>query len=120
MSNTMQLRSNQRVYAQFLQNWQLPAFLTGIGARFAITALMICLAVGYIVQIGTLTTSGYQIAALEKQVNALGDDTQKLKSELATFQSISNVEKRLVPGTMVPASNIRHIKVTSESFVAQR
>jgi|GEM_PF-2532572 hypothetical protein len=120
MSQAMQLRQNHRMFTQFLQNWELPAFLTGVGVRLVIASLMVVLGVGYIVQIGTLTTSGYQIAALEKQVNSLDDDTQKLKSELATFQSISNVEKRIVPGSMIPASNIRHIKVTSETVIAQR
>lgn len=120
MSYALELRSHSRSFTQVFSSFTVPAFLTGTAARFTVAIVVVALVVGYIMQIGILTTSGYEIATLERQVDALSSDTEKLSSTLASYQAISSVEKRLEPGSMIPASNITHIKSISEAAVAQR
>jgi hypothetical protein len=74
---------------------------------------------GYFFEISHLTTSGYEIAKLEKRVDALQDESKQLNTELAAAQSISRIQKRLEAINMVPAGSIKYIKY-SETVVAQR
>ena len=98
----------------------VPAWMSSTTVKLVVSGISICLLVGYIAQISNLTTSGYEIVTLEKKVEGLSGDTQKLTSELATYQSISSVQKRVQGIAMVPASNIKYIKISTEAAVAQR
>lgn len=64
-------------------------------------------------------TGGYQIQSLEKRVSELSNYTQKLQSELATYQSMANIQERLKAMPMVEAGAIKYLKPLSGA-VAQR
>jgi hypothetical protein len=104
--------------SNIFSRFEAPAFLFGTPARLLVMSAVVFLVVGYIVQIGVLTTSGYEIATLEKQVESLSNDTEKLTSTLASYQAIGSVEKRLEPGSMVPVIHIEHIRTSIQTAVA--
>jgi hypothetical protein len=119
MSIRLRVRYQVRSVARFFDSFSVPAFLTGLGARFCLVAVVVMLSVGYIVQISHLSTGGYEIAKLEKEISKLSDESERLTTEVAEYQSISNVQKRLQGLSMVPAQNIKYVKL-GDTAVAQR
>ncbi len=107
------MRYQARSIARMLMSFHVPAFLTGTASKSAVYAMVILLLVGYVVKISHLTTGGYEIATLEKKVSALTDESSKLNAEVASYQSIASIQKRLQGVAMVPAENITYIKVNS-------
>lgn len=119
MSVSARLRYQYLSFTQFIFNFELPAFLTGTLARVTILSVIVVMVIGYVVQVSNLTTGGFQIADLEKQVDSLSDETQKINAEVATYQSIHSVEKRLEGISMVPAGQIHYVK-TADAAMAKR
>lgn len=119
MSLRLRVRYQVRSIAQFFASLRIPSVLTGTGAKVTIMGLVLLLAVGYIVEMSRLTTSGYEIAELEKKVASLTEESDKLSTEVASHQSIASIQKRLQGVAMVPAKNIRYIKVSDMAVAAR-
>lgn len=119
MSIELRIRYQVRSFTQFLRSLQIPDFFTGTVAKTVVSALVLSLLIGYVLQISHLTTSGYEIAVLEKKVSALNDDAEKLNAEVASYQSIASIQKRLQGAAMVPVKNISYIKASAMT-VAER
>ena len=119
MSLSLRVQYQVRSLARFFVMFRLPAVFTSPVSKAAIYAIVILFFAGYVVQISHLTTGGYEIASLEKGVATLEDESSKLASEIASFQSIASIQKRLKGISMVPAKNITYLKANSMS-VAER
>ncbi len=119
MSLRLRVRYQVRSAVRFLFSFRVPSFLTGNAAKLTVSAIVIFLLVGYVMKISSLSTSGYEIASLEKKVAALSDESVKLNAEVASYQSIASIQKRLQGVAMVPVKNINYIKV-SATAVAER
>jgi hypothetical protein len=120
MSLRLRVRYQVKYLTEYLGSFQMPRFLTGGAARFTLAALTIFLLGGFVYQISFLTTGGYEIAKLEKSISAVSDENDKLKTEIASYQSISSVQKRLQSLGMVKGENVRYVRLTKETAVAQR
>lgn len=119
MSIKLRVRYQLKNAINLFSSFQIPTVLTSIMAKLTVTSVVVILIGGYITQIGSLTTSGYEIAALEKQISSLNYETKRLNSELASHQSISSVQKRLNEISMKPVKEIKYLKAEDTS-VAQR
>ncbi|MFA6105049.1 MAG: FtsL-like putative cell division protein [Patescibacteria group bacterium] len=98
---------------------KFPAILVGAATRTVLVVSLIILIVGYIFQVSSLTTGGYEIAKLQEQTAQLSSENEKLRSEIASYQSMSSVEKRLETLGMVKANNVQYIDL-NDSIVAKR
>ena len=119
MSLRLRVRYQVRSIARFLFSFSVPSFLTGNTARLTVSTVALFLLVGYVSKISHLSTSGYEIDVLEKKVAVLSDESVKLNAEVASYQSIASIQKRLQGASMVPVKNINYIK-TSATVVAER
>lgn len=113
-------RSIEQVCKMMWRHLTLPAFLTGKMARVVLGALVVTTAVGYAFQVNTLSTSGYQIHTLEKQMAGLQTELQTLNTDIAAAQSLTNIQKRLAGTGLLPGSSAVQLKPTGEVVVAQR
>lgn len=84
--------------------------------RIFIAGLIFASAAGYILQTNQMSTSGYQMHALEQGIAALGRETQRLATEAASYQSLTSIQKRLAELPLVPVTEIIYVKGT-ESVV---
>jgi Tfp pilus assembly protein PilN len=98
---------------------KFPAILAGAATRTVLVVALLLLVVGYIFQVSSLTTGGYEIAKLQEQTALLNSENEKLRSEIASYQSMNSVEKRLESLGMVKASNVKYLNL-SDPIVAQR
>lgn len=119
MSIRLRVRYQFRSVVRMFLSFRIPTFLTGTASKASIYALVIFLLVGYVSKISHLTTGGYEIASLEKKVAMLSGESEKLSAEVASYQSIASIQKRLPGISMVPAKNVNYIKLNS-LVVAER
>ena len=98
---------------------KLPSILLGAATRTIMVVVLVGFVIGYIIQVSSLTTGGYEIAKLQEKTALLNDENEKLRSEIASYQSMSNVEKRIETLGMVKPTNVKFINL-SDSVVAQR
>lgn len=98
---------------------RMPGILMGAAAKTLLVAAIVSMAIGYYFQMSSLTTGGYEISKIEKQKAALLEENDALRNEVASYQSMTNVQKRLESSGMVKATNIKYIKI-QEGSVAQR
>ena len=94
-----------------IPQFRLPGLLAGAAIRTLILFSVVALLAGYFSQISSLTTGGYKIKDLEKQKVTISDENERLKAEIASYQSMNSVKKRLESMGMVKAENIKYIKV---------
>ena len=98
---------------------RLPGILLSAAVKTILIFAIISMVISYYFQMTSLTVGGYELSKLENQKAELMRSNEELKTEVASFQSMSNVEKRLEGLGMVKASNIKYIKV-QEGSVAKR
>lgn len=100
-------------------NNKLTTVLAGAAARTALVLVVVILFIGYFFQISSLTTGGYEIAQLEQKTATLNEENEKLRAEIASYQSMNSIQKRLETLGMVKATNIKYVNIT-ENSVAKR
>lgn len=82
--------------------------------------LGLCIAVGvlYVVQMSGVSTKGYDIAQLQKEIQALENENQRLAVEIAKHSSITRVRERMGEMKLVAADT--YVFVSTGKTVARR
>ncbi len=82
--------------------------------------LVVMLMVGYIFQTNSMSTQGYVVHNLEQEIGELQSETEKIQTQVASFQSMTSIQKRLVKDSFVSAEPTKYVKVGGETSVAKR
>jgi cell division protein FtsL len=104
---------------QSMMQVRMPGVLMGAAAKTLLAVAIVSMAVGYYFQMSSLTTGGYEISKLEHRKAQLLEENDALRNEVASYQSMTSVQKRLESSGMVKATDIKYLKVQDGS-VAQR
>lgn len=88
-------------------------------SRFVLLLVVAALGVLYVVQTSSASTTGYQIRDLEKQIQSLDNENQKLEFEIATSRSMQSIQERLKTTDLVFADNVQYATLVG-SAVALR
>ncbi len=75
--------------------------------------------VGYSVATSNVSTKGYEMKVVERQIAELKEHNQQLKLSIAQYRSLDRIEKRITALGMVPVDTIQYIS-TQGSNVAAR
>lgn len=97
----------------------LPDYLTGKTARVIYVVLLAAASLAYVCQTSLAAGSGYEMRDLQKKVNTLQEDIQKINVQIAENSSMPSLEKRLAELNMVAVSDIRYIS-SAETAVAKK
>ena len=62
----------------------------------------------YVAQTSSASTKGYDMRDLEKQIQSLEHETQRLEFEIATHRSMQSIQTRLAGLNMVSADNVEY------------
>ena len=82
------------------------------GVKILIIALIACFGVGYLVQVNSLATKGYQIKELENQITTLQQEKADLELQSLSLQSMSAVKDRLAQSGMVATQSSDYLEPT--------
>lgn len=97
----------------------MPEWMFSVRTKVVLFSLMVITALAYLIQINTLSTSGYVIHTLEQKVAVVTVETQKLETEVAAHQSMISIQKRLPELAMQKTSKVTYIEHIATP-VAQR
>ena len=91
------------------------------GSTFRITLATIGLVLGvlYIIQVSAITATGYDLATLERQIEELKRENQRLSLQIATHRSMTNIEKRIADLELVSVDAIEYLR-SGDAVVARR
>jgi hypothetical protein len=70
--------------------------------RIFLTVLAFVLLVLYVVRLSTVSIKGYDISALQKEVNVLQSEQERLEFEIAKNGSMQSIQERLKNVPFVP------------------
>lgn len=121
MSIKLRLKYRYRSVRQLIESVRLPAWVWSKWIKGIVGILVVVMGVGYMFQINAVATSGYVLHTLEKQIAVVNDETNKLDSEVASTQSLSNIKERLkaVDSDMVAASQIQYVSSLEKTAFAR-
>lgn len=84
----------------------------GIIVLFCVVSLL------FLVQVFQSSTTGYEVSALETQIEELKEENKKLEIQAAELQSLDSIEASVQEINMVPVENIVYIEPPAASVVA--
>ncbi len=72
-------------------------------------ASLLLLGFGYLFQINSLGTTGYEIKKVEKQIQLLQQEQKSLQLDASDLQSIERVQAEAVKLNFVPSENVTYL-----------
>ena len=109
MSLKRRLENQYQQFAFAIKTIALPAWFNHSLVKFGLVGATILFGVLYLLQTGITATGGYQIHDLEKQVDALSTDIQKVEIAVAEESAMPNIQKRLSSVNIVPVEQIKFV-----------
>jgi hypothetical protein len=91
-----------------------------IGARVLICTLIVVIGVAYIGVMSSVSTKGYELKRVEREVTALRDANDRMQIHIAEQGSLRRVRERVQALRMVPIDGVIFASTLSQHPVAQR
>lgn len=104
----------------YLYNLELPNWFSSRSMRLVLSFSVVVFAAGYVYQISSTAVSGYTINDLQKQVETLQKDIQKVEVEQADYGSMKNIQSRADSLGMVALANPEYYQAPDQTAMARR
>lgn len=90
-----------------------------MGLKILLVFLAFAASAFYIVNISAISARGYDLAALEGDIEELERENQRLQFEIAKHQSMASIESRLPDLQLVAADHVQYLDAGA-TIVARR
>ena len=97
----------------------MKALLLSNTFRVFLFVFILVFGVLYVVNLSTMSTKGYDMTALQKQITGLERENQKLEIKIAKYSSMQSIQERLDGMEMVSADNVEYATIMGTA-VARR
>lgn len=87
--------------------------------RVFLSVFILVFGVLHVINLSTMSTKGYDMTALQKQITGLGRENQKLEFKIAKHSSMQNIQERLDSMNMVVVENVEYATLIG-TVVARR
>lgn len=87
--------------------------------RICLSLFVVVFGVLHVINLSTMSTKGYDMTKLQKQITSLERENQKLEFKIAKYSSIQSIQERLDKMDMVAADNVEYAMIIGTS-VARR
>lgn len=77
--------------------------------RVSLIVGVMLLSVLYLIQTNAVSTKGFEISELERQIRVLEYDVRKINVEVATYRSMESVEMRLADLDLVASQQVQYL-----------
>lgn len=94
--------------------------IASVNARpLNITALLLLttLVIGYLALTNSNATAGYELRALEQQLDTLREDTRRLELRSLSMQSMDALTAQVADQGFIPVANVRYLTTTDRTVV---
>ena len=106
-------------YLRKEQKQQARNYLVGATSRFVLLLLFVGLGITYVVQNSVISTKGYDIDSLRREVASLEKEDRQRQIQIAEYQSLQRVAAKVQELGMVPAGDVEYLHPVG-STVAKR
>lgn len=106
-------------YLRKEQKQHLRDFIVGTTSRVILLLLFVGLAITYVVQTSVISTKGYDIDSLRREVASLEKEDRQRQIQIAEYQSLQRVAAKVQELGMVPAGDVEYLHPVGSS-VAKR
>ncbi|MFZ2190264.1 MAG: hypothetical protein WA057_03670 [Candidatus Magasanikiibacteriota bacterium] len=90
------------------QKMDVRHWLLSTSFRMTLLVLIGVFGIMYVVQTSSASTTGYEMRDLEKQIQILEQDNQRLEFEIASNRSMKSIQSRLQGTSLVMADNVEY------------
>ena len=111
MSLKRQIQYKYKNFVSSARSVSLPKWVTSKATRVILSLIIVFFGVAYVLNTTASATGGFEMNKLEKQVEALEAEVQKLQVEIADNSSMSNIQSRLAKLNMVGTADIKYFTV---------
>lgn len=94
-------------------------WILGRSCRLCLLVVLGVFSVLYIIETNAVSTKGFAISDLERKIETLEQEQQRLNVEIAKSRSMKSVEERLQKMNMVAAADVQYVSVVGTA-VARR
>jgi hypothetical protein len=101
------------------QKQKLRDFVVGTTSRVILLLLFVGLGVTYVVQTSLISTKGYDIDSLRREVASLEKEDRQVQIQIAEYRSLQRVAEKVQNLGMVPAGDVQYLYPVGSS-VAKR
>ena len=93
----------------------MPGWLLGRRFRYVLVLANLVLVVVFVLQIAAASGTGYELKKLEKNIEEISTEQQKIEAEIAAVNSLSSLKSRIGSLSMVAAPRLKHLEVPATS-----
>ena len=111
MTDTKQTMRERRLAIQRI--------FVGGSVRVFVALLIAVFGVLYVMQTSSVSTKGYEINELQREITALERETERLEYEIAAERSMHRIEDRLAKLNLVEAADVEYVTLAGTT-VARR
>lgn len=94
-------------------------FILGTGFRIALISVTAVLLMCHVVKMSSISTQGYEITKLQKQIQVLEEEKQRVEVDIARLSSMEYIQTKVVQMAFVPIEKPHYMTVHGSS-VAKR
>jgi cell division protein FtsL len=87
--------------------------------RVCLSVFILVFGVLHVINLSTMSTKGYDMTKLQKQITSLERENQKLEFKIAKYSSMQSIQERLNNMDMVVADNVEYVTIMGTT-VARR
>jgi len=109
MSLKRRLENQYQRFAFAVRTTSFPDWLSHPATRIGLAVVVLFFGVLYLLQISTTSTGGYAIRDLEKKVDTLSTEIQKVQIAVAEESAMPSIQKRLLGANMVKVEKIKFV-----------
>ncbi len=114
-----QLEHSRRQIQLIWRGYGMPKWLVGNAARVSYLSLLGVLLVIYVCQVSSAAGIGYEMRDLQRNNETLRQEIRQISVEVATYNALPNLEKRISTSGLSRVSNITYMSAV-DSIVAKR
>lgn len=87
--------------------------------RVCLSVFILFFGILHVISLSAMSTKGYDMTKLQKQITSLERENQKLEFKIAKYSSMQNIQERLNNMEMVVAENVEYATILGTT-VARR
>ena len=109
-----QIQTQYKYFLQYIYAWKIPAWLNCRLVRVGLVIIILFCSTGYVIKTASSASTGYQINALEKNLNTLQEEIRKIEVTIAEESSMTSVHERLEGMGMVAVNEFSFYEETDK------
>jgi cell division protein FtsL len=88
--------------------------------RVVLLALIAAFGIIYLIEMNSISTSGYQISKLKNKINKLETKNRQLRVKIAQKKSLQSITKRVKKYDFIQADKIAYIETKDNKAIAKK